>query len=157
MLADPNTNQAQEMLALYQLKQVRSKFDHLSTYTMCSASSNLASRLEMQPTTIWTLSDQSNGPATMSQVKVASLLFRAIAIQVIHYGRDAHLTRSEFKEIASFAEKSAVSVIINNIESLFSNDPLNRIIGNTLLNSQLVDLAAIVAKNKNDYDGKEYQ
>lgn len=88
MLLDSTTYQAQNMSNLYQLKQMRSKIDHLSTYTMCRASSNVASRLEMQPTTIWTLSDQANATA-MTQARVASLLFWLIAIGVIKKGRGA--------------------------------------------------------------------
>ncbi|KAI9256324.1 hypothetical protein EDC94DRAFT_489174, partial [Helicostylum pulchrum] len=51
-------SRSQMMPSLYVLKQVRSKFDHLSTYTLCRSSSAVASRLELQSTTIWTLSDQ---------------------------------------------------------------------------------------------------
>lgn len=145
MLADNTTNQVQQMLMMYQLKQVRSKFDHLSTYTMCRASSDIVSRLEMQPTTIWTISDLADR-ATMTQVKLISLLFRSITIQVINNGRDAVLTIDDLKRIGPLEKDSAVSKIITNIESLFSNDSSISIIGNTLLNSQLVDLAAIIAK-----------
>jgi ribonucleotide monophosphatase NagD (HAD superfamily) len=99
----------------------------------------------MQPTTIWTISDPADR-ATMTQVKFISLLFRSITIQVINNGRDAVLTIDDLKKIGPLAKDSAVSKIITNIESLFSNDSSISIIGNTLLNSQLVDLAAIIAK-----------
>lgn len=41
MRSDPSTNRCQTMSSLYLLKQVRSKFDHLSTYTMCRSSSTI--------------------------------------------------------------------------------------------------------------------
>lgn len=91
MSLDLTTNQAQDILTMYKSKQTRSKFDHLSTYTICRASSNIASRLNMQPTTKWALSDQSDQTTTI-QVKLVSILLHSIAIQVIKNGCDAVLT-----------------------------------------------------------------
>lgn len=47
MLANESTNSAKTMPVLYQLRQVRSKFHSLSTYTKCRASSTFTSRLEL--------------------------------------------------------------------------------------------------------------
>jgi hypothetical protein len=58
---------------------------------MCRSSSTIASRLEFQPATTWTLSDQESNQAAMSQEKIGSLLFKVIATQVINHGRDAAL------------------------------------------------------------------
>ncbi|KAI9252165.1 hypothetical protein BY458DRAFT_589868 [Sporodiniella umbellata] len=89
LLNDPSVRCSQSMPSLYQLKQVRSKFDQTSTYTMCRASSAIASSLELQPSSIWTLSDQDSNNAVMSQEKIGSLMFRTIAIQVIKDGENA--------------------------------------------------------------------
>ncbi|KAI8332416.1 hypothetical protein BC941DRAFT_327561, partial [Chlamydoabsidia padenii] len=40
MLSNSSICRSQTMPSLYQLKQVRSKFDCLSTYTMCRSSAN---------------------------------------------------------------------------------------------------------------------
>ena len=57
---DATMNSLVVMPSLYLLRQVRSKFNHLSTYTMCRSVSTIALQLELQPLTIWTLSDQES-------------------------------------------------------------------------------------------------
>lgn len=52
ILSDPTAICSQTLPSLYMLKQVRSKFDRISTYTQCRSSSSIASRLEYQPVTI---------------------------------------------------------------------------------------------------------
>ncbi|KAI9278060.1 hypothetical protein BY458DRAFT_545447 [Sporodiniella umbellata] len=76
-LSNQTLSRSQTMLYMYLIKQVRNKFDHLSTYTMCR------SQLELQPLTIWTLSDQESSQASIAQGKIGSLLFREITTQVI--------------------------------------------------------------------------
>lgn len=156
-LSDPSINRSQTIPSLYLLKQVRSKFDHLSTYTLCRSSSTITSRLEFQPATIWTLSDQESNQAVMSQEKVGSLLFRAIAIEVIRHGRDATLDLMSVKDIITRAkDKSSVASILHNIQGLFEDRQQIRIIGNAALNNQLVDLANGV-NNKREHDRRYYQ
>ncbi|ORE00853.1 hypothetical protein BCV72DRAFT_237333 [Rhizopus microsporus var. microsporus] len=152
LLDNTKINRAQSLPSLYQLKQVRSKFDCLSTYTMCRSSSTMASPLKLQPTTIWTLVDQDSNHTTMSQEKVGSLLFRTIALQVIRHGRSATLHLDDFKPIQALSkDSSAVASILHNICSLFDNQKEIKIIGNSALNSQLVDLAnGISNKKEND-------
>ncbi|KAI8639730.1 hypothetical protein BD408DRAFT_434941 [Parasitella parasitica] len=60
MLINETVNKCQQMPILYQLRQSRSKFDRLSTYTKCRASSSFTSHPFLQPTTIWTLSSQND-------------------------------------------------------------------------------------------------
>lgn len=89
-LSSPTLSRSQLMPSLYLLRQVRSKFNHLSTYTMCQSVSTISSQLELQPLTIWTLSDQESNQPSMSQEKIGSLLFREIATQVIKDGKTLH-------------------------------------------------------------------
>lgn len=154
MLSDPSTIRSQTMPSLYLLKQVRSKFDQLSRSTMCRSSSTIASRLEFQPVTIWTLSDQESKQAAMSQEKIGSLLFRAIATQVISHGRDAALDIQTMEHITSNAkDDSAIASILHNIQNLFEDRQHISIIGNAALNSQLVDLANSIS-NKRENEKK---
>lgn len=52
MLSNKRHASTQDMPLLYQMRQLRSKFHSLSTYTKCRASASIASRLELQPSTI---------------------------------------------------------------------------------------------------------
>lgn len=109
----------QVMPSLYMLKQVRSKFDRLSTYTRCRSSSSITSRLEFQPVTIWTLSNQETNQSVMSQEKIASLLFREVANQVISYGNDAVLNITAVKNIiGTDRRRTSVITIIEKIQGL---------------------------------------
>ncbi|KAI9361311.1 hypothetical protein BD770DRAFT_317379, partial [Pilaira anomala] len=85
LFKDGDAEEASVMPALYQLKQVRSKFNQVSTYTRCRVSSDLTSPMELQPCTIWTLADQD---WTISQEKLASSIFQKIAIKVIRHGQN---------------------------------------------------------------------
>ncbi|CEG84684.1 hypothetical protein RMATCC62417_18452 [Rhizopus microsporus] len=109
------------------LKQIRSKFDHISTYTECRSSSSIASRLEYQPVTIWTLSNQETNQSAMSQEKIASLLFREIANQAISNGKDAVLNITAVEStIGTSRRKSSVAMIIQNMQGLFEEDQQDR-------------------------------
>lgn len=57
LMTKKKVDRSQTMPTLYQLKQVRSNFNRLSTYTMCRTSSSSAFNLQLQPPTIWMLSD----------------------------------------------------------------------------------------------------
>ncbi|KAI9256122.1 hypothetical protein EDC94DRAFT_503958, partial [Helicostylum pulchrum] len=128
------------------LKRVRIKFDGISTYTQCRASSSIASRLEYQPVTIWTLCDQETNRSHMSQEKMSSLLFREVANQVIIKGNDARLNIAAVKNVIGIDKKVTSAVkIIQNIQGLFEEDQQNiSIIGSEKLNNHLIDLANII-------------
>ncbi|KAG0747471.1 hypothetical protein G6F66_002000 [Rhizopus arrhizus] len=153
LLNGPSVRCSQSMPSLYQLKQVRSKFDHTSTYTMCRASSAVASSLELQPSSIWTLSDQDSNNAGMSQEKVGSLMFRTIAIQVINDGENAVLQHKDVKRITTLTKDSIITAILDKINLLFAEEQAITIIGNRALNNQLVDLAHRIS-NKRENDKK---
>ncbi|KAI9337634.1 hypothetical protein BD770DRAFT_331661, partial [Pilaira anomala] len=54
---------------LYLLRQLRSRLHRLSTHTLCRSFSLFTSRLELQHSTIWTLSDQDSSQSTISHKK----------------------------------------------------------------------------------------
>jgi hypothetical protein len=102
----------------------------------------IASQLELQPLTIWTLSDQESSQASISQEKVGSLLFREIATQVIKDGEHAVLKLETLLKLMTRTKEGAVGTIFSKIRDLFKNDQDEiGIIENTSLNSQLTDLA----------------
>ncbi|RCH83906.1 hypothetical protein CU097_005020 [Rhizopus azygosporus] len=140
------------MPSLYLLRQVGSKFSHLSTYTMCRSVSTIASQLELQPLTIWTLSDQESSQPSISQENIGSLLFREIATQVIKDGENAVLELETLLKLITKTKKdSAIDYILSKIRLLFKDQNQITIIDNKLLNSQLTDLAnGIGNKRGND-------
>ncbi|KAG2200633.1 hypothetical protein INT47_007377 [Mucor saturninus] len=147
MLNNPNVNECQIMPSLSQLRQVRSKFDCLSMYSKCRASSTLASHPSFQPITIWTLiSHNSSTTRTLSQARVASLLFRLIASKVFRSGKAATIKLDEVQDIVLQVKEESTSIIFKKILDLFKDTEEILVIGNASLNSQLVDLANIVSK-----------
>ncbi|CAO3633153.1 unnamed protein product [Cunninghamella echinulata] len=69
----------------YQLRQLRTHFHHASTYYLCRASSSITSGHIFQPYTVFTLADFDCGKD--SQGRIASELFRLIALQVLKSDR----------------------------------------------------------------------
>ncbi|KAG2206304.1 hypothetical protein INT47_007318 [Mucor saturninus] len=153
MLQEETINKCQQMPILYQLRQLRSKFDCLSTYTKCRASSSFTSHPFLQPTTIWTLSSQNGSSSNLinlSQDKIGALIFRTLAVQVSRYGAHASLDRVAVDEVAALTKSRSTSAIFQNIHRLFDNKEEIDIIGNSALNSQLTDLANSINKKKDD-------
>ncbi|CAO3631090.1 unnamed protein product [Mucor fragilis] len=74
---------------LYQLRQVRSKFYCLSTYTRCRSFSSIARNIAFRPYTIWTLYEYDTPQKTNSQAKMLSSIFQTIACSVIRNGSSA--------------------------------------------------------------------
>ncbi|KAI9005450.1 hypothetical protein CLU79DRAFT_713131, partial [Phycomyces nitens] len=126
---------------LYQLKQIRSKFDHISTYSRCRVLSMFGMYLAFQPYSIWTLADQDSTQHTISQEKLGSLIFQRIAVKVVCDGKDAKLKTSDL-EFPSLKDGSKVQIIKQKIQVL--GETIS-IIGNNELSNLLVDLAGVVA------------
>jgi hypothetical protein len=145
MLVNDSLVSAQTMPILYQLRQLRPKFHNLSSYIECQASPSLASRLEHQPATIWTLYDQDSLQAKPTQEKVGSMLFRSVALSAIRQGGEAVLHLNEVKGLAEMTNDTVVGKILKNIIDLFDKDTLP-VIRNQPLNAKLTDLAAAVSK-----------
>lgn len=82
---------------LYQLRQVQSKFDHLSTYCRCRAAPEVTDGHIYQPYTIFTLADCDNcNEATDG--RIASLLFRTIALGIFEEDRAAEEITGSLKK-----------------------------------------------------------
>ena len=148
LLKDQSVARVQSMLSMNLLKQVRSKFDKLSTYTMCRASSSIASLPELQPLSIWTLCSVESTNPKISQQKIVSSLFRIVASEVIKFGKKATLKKSDFDEIASEIQ-GAMKNPFDGINELFGNSDEIGIISNKVLNRYLTDLAGKIS-NKQD-------
>jgi hypothetical protein len=78
----PDTMYIDEHDVLYQLRQLRSKFDSESTYFCCSAAGAMTNDHACRPCTVFTLADYDNGHDA-SDGRIGYSLFREIAISVI--------------------------------------------------------------------------
>ncbi|KAG1139585.1 hypothetical protein G6F37_009342 [Rhizopus arrhizus] len=123
MLSNKRQTSAQDMSLLYQMRQLRSKFHSLSTYTKCRASASITSRLELQPSTIWMLSDNDSPQHIPSQDKVDSFLFRTTAVAVNCHGKDAVLSRDEVESVRALVKNSDVATILEGITGFFCQQP----------------------------------
>lgn len=155
MLPNKRQTSAQDMPLLYQMRQLRSKFHSLSTYTKCRTSASIASRLELQSSTIWTLSSNDSPQHIPTQDKVGSILFRAIVVAVNCHEKDVVLSRDEVESVRALVKNSAVATIWEGITRLFVSNAMP-IINNSPLNVKLTDLAAAISQgNKKENEKSE--
>ncbi|CAO0799589.1 unnamed protein product [Mucor circinelloides] len=116
----------------------------------------IASLLELQPLTIWTLSDQGSSQPSISQEKIGSLLFREIATQAIRDGENAVLQlKTLLKLITKTKKTSTVDNLLSKIRLLFKDQGQITIADNKLLDSQLTGLANSIG-NKRGNDKKPF-
>ncbi|ORX63035.1 hypothetical protein DM01DRAFT_1403425 [Hesseltinella vesiculosa] len=130
-----------------QLRQVRSKFNALSTYRRCRASTNVASPLNLQPSSVWTVSDHDSPQQKASQERIGSSLLQHVATAVIRHHQNATLEKDAVEGcIDQCKETCACRTILRRILDLFSDEaaPM-RIIANDKLNVELTLLADVVA------------
>ncbi|CEP09839.1 hypothetical protein, partial, partial [Parasitella parasitica] len=85
---------------LYQLRQLRSKFHHYSTYFSCRGSSTDTNDHVMQPYTVWTYWNFDNQNDEYSDGRIASKLFQDIAIRVIKFQESATIEEKQMRTIA---------------------------------------------------------
>ncbi|CAO3669214.1 unnamed protein product [Umbelopsis vinacea] len=130
---------------LPQLRQLRSKFHTMSTYTMCRSSSSIGSVMQTLPYTIWTLHDYDSNQTTPSQEKIGSRLFQMVASAVIKDGSKAKLKKQDVEVLMNCVrEDIALGVILRSIIMLMEDDFVT-IIDNQPLNKRLTELAHLVS------------
>ncbi|KAF9412697.1 hypothetical protein BGZ76_005143 [Entomortierella beljakovae] len=140
---DKNAWRTDENSLLEQLRQVRSKFDCLSTYYLCRSSGDLTRGHAMQPYTVFTLADSDS--MEKGQGYAAALIFQNIGLNVVSKGKKAKLKASVIEDsLALCEEKKKKSEIFNSIEriqALFQGEKSISIIRNKPLNRELTKLA----------------
>ncbi|KAG0162387.1 hypothetical protein DFQ30_002187 [Apophysomyces sp. BC1015] len=140
LLADTLCCQLSSFDALAQLKQVRSKFDHISTYTMCRASSSFTNNHLCRPYTIWTFADYDSPQVVEAQAKKASKVFQHIGLSVIGSGPQAELEVGQIQQILPEC-KGIIRQALEHVTSLCDAKGSIKIIGNKQLDEQLQILA----------------
>ncbi|KAL0143437.1 hypothetical protein V8B55DRAFT_1043754 [Mucor lusitanicus] len=130
-----------------QLRQLRSKFDRLSTYLCYRFSCKFTNDIRTRPITIWTIADRSRNQDRDSSVVAASKLFKHIATQVWENGAEASLDLNTIASLKSQSKQGGnVERIFGCIEDLYEDDSSAiTIIGNKELNGSLKNLASLLS------------
>ncbi|SAL98013.1 hypothetical protein [Absidia glauca] len=147
MMNDNSTSRISNANILYQIRQLRSKFDHHTAYQLTRASGPLTRSHIYHPYTVFTLADQD---ASRNSV---ALLFRSIALLVLKKGSAASLDESIVQQYAA-SSTGKNKEVMDKILDLYkqNNDKAISILENHDLNKQLVILSdllmpSIVAAN----------
>jgi hypothetical protein len=109
-----------------------------------------------QPLTIFTYVDIDDNQKVFSDGKIASSLFKLIAMKVNKYEEEATIIREDIEVMISKAKngKKIASILSNNLDLLEAEAIAINVIGNNKLNRHLKELAEILnaylnASNKN--------
>ncbi|KAG2219464.1 hypothetical protein INT45_008112 [Circinella minor] len=86
----------------YQLRQLRSKFHCLSTYTLCRSSSTFAYDISFRPYTIWTFCDYDSAQQVDSQSQLLSRFFQTVATSVI---KNREMSQIKLKNLNDLHDK----------------------------------------------------
>ncbi|ORX57488.1 hypothetical protein DM01DRAFT_1334107 [Hesseltinella vesiculosa] len=130
---------------LYQLRQMRTRFHHPSTYLCCRSSGPWTDDIAGQPYTIFTLANWEEG-SSESPYRIASTLFQSIALCVM---LNKELDKqSVFNMIAKINKDTNVRKTLKAVLELFGNDKETiPILGNKHLNKHLSTLANEIASS----------
>ncbi|KAI8993315.1 hypothetical protein BDB01DRAFT_775879 [Pilobolus umbonatus] len=130
-----------------QLRQLRSKFDRLSTYLCYRFSSKFTNDVRTRPWTIWTIADRSRNQDNDSSVVAASNLLKHIATQVWRNGVEASLNLNIVTSLKRRCKQSGgIEKIFSCIEDLYEGTiSIITIIGNKELNRLLGTLASMLS------------
>ncbi|KAI8136955.1 hypothetical protein BJV82DRAFT_526121, partial [Fennellomyces sp. T-0311] len=127
-------------IATNQIRQLRSLYHELSTYTLCRASGALVKNHTCQPYTLFMLSkfDSSRTPYAK--------IFSTIAREVLVNGNNAKLLKKDAVEwkLSAKGKSKSQDVLQKIVQQFGKNKQEIPIISNTLLNTQLEKLAEIL-------------
>ncbi|CAO3595713.1 unnamed protein product [Absidia cylindrospora] len=128
---------------LYQLRQLRTRFHHQSTYFCCRSSNELTDTVTTRPYTVFTLANYDSAKDDTSY-RIASDLFSHVALAVIR--NEDGLTKQEVDVLTKRLPKGDIHTILTSILDLFDdNNNTIHIIHNTKLNRHLETLAKLLS------------
>ncbi|KAI8638230.1 hypothetical protein BD408DRAFT_446960 [Parasitella parasitica] len=140
LLEDETATCIDQSYVFYQLRQLRSKFYCLSTYSLCRSFSSTISDISYRPYTIWTLCEYDSAQTLDSQSHKLSKMFQSIASEVFKNGSAAHIEVMLFHKLHNTLKDGAVKDAIGQIINLQENG-LIVVIDNLKLSSLLQTLA----------------
>jgi hypothetical protein len=135
-----------------QASQLRSQFHHPTTYYLCRASSDATLFSHLPPYIVFTYCDHEGSTKSMDNENasmIASRLFQWIAYSIIHSPSEAHPDK-DF--VASLHDKcknnGKIKKLFGDLLHLFGDDMEMAIIGNSILNNQILQhMAAIMSSD----------
>lgn len=150
--SNASTRSIEPFSLIAQARQLRSQFHHPTTYYLCRAFSDATLFSHLQPYTIFTYCDYEGSTKSMDNENasmIASRLFQRIAYSVIHSPSEAHLDK-DF--VASLHDKckniGKIKKLFGDLLDLFGDDTEMAIIGNSILNSQILqNMAATMSSD----------
>ncbi|KAG1040775.1 hypothetical protein G6F43_012219 [Rhizopus delemar] len=151
MATDPAITRTSDTNIVYQLRQIRSKFDADNAYSLCRASGPFTKTHVRQPFTIFTLADYDRGTSPLSS------LFRHMATIVLRLGVRATLAKATVESClvqGNLDTQNAFTAII----ALYGESNEIPILGNSELSKRLEIVANSLAPSlvaTNDYVAKE--
>ncbi|KAG0205089.1 hypothetical protein BGX31_003032 [Mortierella sp. GBA43] len=130
-------------MGLHSLRQLRSKFHNLTTYTRSRFSGPLTAAFKVRPFTVFTVESFGND---WGATHANAILLQKIAEAVLLNGPSAVLSRDDVSEALSMAKNTKLAVkqqkTLEDIMRLFDNNETDiKIIGNRELNDSLEIIA----------------
>ncbi|ORZ12371.1 hypothetical protein BCR42DRAFT_453705 [Absidia repens] len=127
---------------LYQLRQLRTRFHHQSTYFCCRSSNELTDTVTTRPYTVFTLANYDNAKDS-SSYRIASDFFSHVALSVIR--NEDVLVKQDVEAFTKRLPNCDIQKALTSILDLFDDDDTSattiHIINNSNLNSHLETLA----------------
>lgn len=151
---DEDCQEIEKSHSLYQVRQLRSKFDQLQTYEKGRATFHEFNVLDHQPFSVFTLCNSQNkttpvkGDDPAADYRLASKLLMEIAKVVLKYKYKSRLEKDVVESIMlQFTNSSRrIPKIVKNIMDMYvGRNEKMRILYNKQLNKELVELADILA------------
>ncbi|KAI9359869.1 hypothetical protein BD770DRAFT_385688 [Pilaira anomala] len=149
LLEDDEATCINQSYLFYQLRQLRSKFHCLSTYTLCRSFSSITSDISYRTYTIWTLCEYDSPQTLDSQSHRLSKMFQSIASEVIKNGSAARIQVMLLHKLHDTLKNGAVKDKIGQIINLQENGII-MIINNLKLSNLLQTLADSLATSINN-------
>ncbi|KAG1445982.1 hypothetical protein G6F56_009725 [Rhizopus delemar] len=140
LIEDESSESVEQSHLFSQLRQVRSKFHCLSTYTLCRSFSNLAMDIAHRPYTIWTMYDYDSPQQADSTAKKSSRFFQLVALSVIKNGINAKFNITEVSSAFGTLKDGQTKEIVADIIDLAKEGNVT-IINNYSLDRLLKKLA----------------
>ncbi|KAG1194223.1 hypothetical protein G6F36_000318 [Rhizopus arrhizus] len=143
-----NTKAISSYDSLFQLRQLRTRFHHQSTYIRCRSFNEPTDDLTTRPYTVFTLADWDNG-GDDAEYRLGSQLIQSVALAVIRSeeARPPTLAKQKVSAMRSKLKKGgAVCKVFDSIIGQYATDiETIHIIGNRVLNEGLQKLANLLA------------
>ncbi|KAF9945812.1 hypothetical protein BGZ70_003562 [Mortierella alpina] len=147
MTLNEHTKETSNSNRMYHLRQVKTKFDHASTYLMCRAAGPITASHASQPFSIFTIAN--NDKSQSETERAAGTIFSTVARNVLKHGKRGSLKKETVQDcIDSCKKDTAVRTTLCSLLNAFADGQDSApILGNRELCARLVPLAQLLSSN----------